>query len=217
MINDPDFVPPDPDEPIPDPPPGGATDADLGGIDVTHEYLGDGDMPFTETAGTTWARLLSYMKSFLGLYPPGRIRENVNAFTEEYYGDHTAAAWCLIYIWCMLRHVGAVAWKLAFVPWLYKIKGFRAGHSGIKAGDICAIAGFSHVGFFVTDRGSEFDLLSGNSTSGASTDAITIKRYPKSIISGYVSMTYATAPTPPPPEPPPPGADDDVVVMVIAS
>lgn len=196
---------PELDEPIPQPPPEGATDAGLDGVDVTEEYLsGESLLPLGDTSPGTWAAVYAYAHSFLGAYPPGRVRENVNTFTEKYYGDKTVAAWCLIFIWYVLSHFGKVAWKLAYVPWLFKISGFHSGSSGIKPGDICAVAGFSHVGFFVTDHGSTFDLLSGNSTSGNSSDAITIKRYSKSVISGHVSMTYAQTPPKPPPKPPVP-------------
>jgi len=193
-----DFVPLD--EPVPQPPPEGATDADLGGVDVTHEYLdADGRMLAAGAEVATWVAVLAYARSFLGTYPPGRRKENVNTFTIAFYGTASiSAAWCLIFVWYVLSHFGPTGWKLAYVPWLYKIPGASDGSSGIKAGDICAIAGYSHVGFFVADHGSEFDLLSGNSTSGTSTDAITVKRYSKTVISGHVSMTYATAPTPAP-------------------
>lgn len=204
-----DFVPPPAGEPIPEPPPAGATDAGLDGVDVTEEYLDDEGRMLAAVAG--WAVVLAYARSFLGKYPPGRRRENVNDFTLAYYGTASiAAAWCLIFVWYVLRHFGLATWKLAYVPWLDRIAGERDGHSGIKVGAICAIAGFSHVGFYVADHGSEFDLLSGNSTSGGSSDAITVKRYSKSVISGYVNVDYAAAPTPP-------SAGDDCVVMVVAS
>lgn len=195
------------DEPIPPPPPGGSTDSDLGGIDVTDEYFASDGHALTTAAGT-WAAVLAKARSYLGAYPPGRLRENVNDFTRRYYGNNTRAAWCLIFVWCMLNDFAKTAWKLAFVPWLYKIPGSHGGHAGIKPGDICAIAGYSHVGFFVADHGTTFDLLSGNSTSGSSSDAITVKRYSKSVISGYARPAYATTPAPKPP-PVPSTADED--------
>ena len=204
----PDFQSPPADEPIPQPPtPGGSTDRDLDGVDVTHEYF-DADGRALTAAASGWAAVYAYMRSYLGTYPPGRVKENVNDFTQEYYSNNTVAAWCLIFVWHVLKHFGLAAWKLAYVPWLYKIPGKHSGHSGIKVGAITAIAGYSHVGFNVADHGSEFDLLSGNSTKGSSSDAITVKRYSKSVISGYVNVEYTTAPTPPPAD------DDDVVVMV---
>lgn len=198
-VTEPEFAPPAPDEPVPEPPPESATDAGLGGVDVTHEYFGPDERVVAAAAAGTWAAVSAYARSYLGPYPPGRRRENVNDFTIEYYGTASiAAAWCLIFVWHVLKHFGLATWKLAFVPWLYKIPGEHDGDAGIKVGAICAIAGFSHVGFFVADHGSEFDLLSGNSTSGSSTDAITVKRYSKSLISGYVNVSYTTKPAPPP-------------------
>lgn len=176
------------------PPPEGATDAGLGGVDVTDEYLGSPDA-MAAIVGA-WTAVHAKMLSYLGSRPPGWLRENVNDFTQRFYGDNTKAQWCLIFVWCILNDFSKTAWKLAYVPWLDRIAGERSGHSGIKIGAICAIAGYSHVGFFVADHGTEFDLCSGNSTSGASRDAITVKRYPKTIISGYVNVDYAVTPSP---------------------
>jgi hypothetical protein len=198
---DEEFIAPDPDEPIPQPPPGGSTDRNLDGVDVTDKYFGHDGEPLAgvvAAAVAAWATVYAYARSYLGKYPPGRVKENVNDFTQEFYNDNTVAAWCLIFVWHVLRHFGLAAWKLAYVPWLYKIPGEHGGHSGIEPGAICAIAGYSHVGFYVADHGSQFDLLSGNSTSGNSSDAITVKRYSKSVISGYVNVKYPTTPTPAP-------------------
>lgn len=202
MEQDPTFVPPDPDEPQARTSAGGATDAGLGGIDVTDEYLSPDGRALTAMIGT-WAAVLAHGRSYLGTRPPGWVRENVNDFTQRFYGNNTVAAWCLIFVWCILNDFFKTAWKLAYVPWLDRIAGEHNGHSGIKPGAICAIASFSHVGFYVADHGTEFDLLSGNSTSGSSSDAITVKRYPKSVISGYVNVQYASTPPPTPPPAPP--------------
>ena len=160
---------------------------------------------------STWAEVYFKARSYLGKYPPGRTDENVNDFTREYYDNGTKAAWCLIFVWHVLRMFGLAPWKLAYVPWLYKIPTFHTGHAGIRAGDICAVAGYSHVGFFVADHDTHFDLLSGNSTSADSTDAITVKRYSKTVISGYARPAYATAA-----KPDPAPSRGDVTVMVIA-
>lgn len=202
------FVAPPRGEPIPEPPPSGSTDAELGGVDVTHEYLDAGGEMLAAGVVATWGAVLGYARSFLGKYPPGRVKENVNLFTETYYGNRTKAAWCLIFVWYVLKHFGLATWKLAYVPWLDRITGEHGGHAGIKPGAICAIAGYSHVGLYVAGHGSEFDLLSGNSTSGGSSDAITVKRYPMSVISGYVNVVYPTKPAPTPAV-----ADDDCWFM----
>ena len=214
-----DFQPPPADEPIPQPPtPGGATDAGLDGVDVTHEYLDvDGRALVADAAVATWAAVLAKARSYLGTYPPGRVKENVNTFTKAYYGNSTVAAWCFIFIWYVLNSFGAaslIGGKQAYVPWINRISGFHLGHSGVKVGAITAVNGFNHIGFCVRVGGGTFDLLSGNSTSGSSSDAITVKRYSTSYIAGYVNLKYPTdAPAPTPA----PANNDDVVVMVIAS
>lgn len=201
MEKDSQFIPVDPDEPIPTAAAGsGATDAGLGGTDVTDEYFDEeGHLLGVLATGAlgTWTAVYAKLLSYLGSKPPGWERENVNAFTRRFYGNGTKAAWCLIIIWCVLNDFFTTAWKLAYVPWLYKIAGEKNGHSGIRVGAICAISKYSHVGIFVADHPStdEFDLWSGNSFISASKqDGITIKRYKKSIISGYVNVDYATAP-----------------------
>lgn len=200
--------------PVPAVPAGGATDADLGGVEVTPEEMSAEELALIDTilAGTglpTWSQVYAKARSYLGMYPPGRQRENVNTFTIAFYGTASvAAAWCFIFIWYVLKSLGAdglIGGKQAYVPWIVRIRGCRLGSSGAVPGAICAIAGFSHIGWMVADHGSTFDLLSGNSTSGNSSDAITVKRYPKSIISGHVNLAYASKPTP---APPPPPADD---------
>jgi hypothetical protein len=194
MDTEPGFIPPDPEEPIsPTSAAGGATDAGLGGIDVTDEYFGPALESYALAVGT-WTAVYAKGLSYLGDRPPGWVRENVNDFTQRFYRNNTKAAWCLIFIWCVLNDFFTTTWKLAYVPWLDRIKGEKDGHSGIRVGAICAIAGFSHVGFYVASHGDYFDLLSGNSTKGKFTDAITVKRYHKSVISGYVNVDYATAP-----------------------
>lgn len=200
----------DPEDFIPQPPPGGSTDRDLGGVLVEDVAVDEAELiALLAGALPTWPQAYAKARSYLGTYPPGRKRENVNTFTIAYYGTTAiAAAWCFIFIWYVLRSLGAdslIGGKQAYVPWINRIKGYHSGHSGMKAGAIVAIAGFSHIGFCVADNGSTFHLLSGNSTSGGSSDAITVKSYSKSVISGYVNLAYATtAPTPAPAT-----ADDD--------
>jgi hypothetical protein len=212
------FIPPPAGEPVPHPPPAGATDAGLGGVEVPPEDMDDAERAMVDAllapAAVTWSAVLSKARSYLGAYPPARRRENVNDFTVAYYGTtSTAAAWCFIFIWYVLNSLGAaglIGGKQAYVPWMNRITGFRSGSSGMKVGAIVGIAGFSHIGFCVAVGGSTFDLLSGNSTSGGSSDAITVKRYDKAVISGHVNLAYATAPGPAPSP-----TSDDVVAMVI--
>jgi hypothetical protein len=227
---DEEFIAPDPDEPIPEPPPEGATDAGLGGVEVSPEQMDFAEqefigellgLPAAAVAGApTWGQVYTLAKAQLAAVVHGRIHENVNPFTIWYYGTSAiAAAWCFIFIsWC-LAHAAKTAnaglallgGKYAFVPWINRIGGFRSGHSGMRVGAIVAVSSFNHIGFCTAISGSTFHLLSGNSTSSSGSDAITVKSYSVSVISGYVNLAYATIPTPTPtptPTPQPAEADD---------
>jgi hypothetical protein len=187
----------------------------MDGVDVTDEYMdAEGRMKATRVTASAWTQVEAKARSFLGKYPPGRVRENVNAFTKAYYGNSTVAAWCFIFIWFVLNSLGLadlIGGKKAYVPYIVRIDGEHSGHSGVKVGAICAVNDFSHIGFCVRVGGGTFDLLSGNSTSGSSSDAITVKRYSTSYISGYVNLAYPATPSP---QPGPAADDGDVVVMV---
>lgn len=214
---DPRFEPPPAGEPIPKPPPAGATDAGLDGVDVTDEYREAAARGLlTGVAKTLWYAVEAKARSYLGTYPPGRKRENVNDFTIAYYGNRTVAAWCFIFVWYVLNSLGLaglIGGKKAYVPYIRQISGVHIGQSGVKVGAICAVNNFNHIGFCVRVGGGTFDLLSGNSTSGSSSDAITVKRYSTSYIAAYVNLKYPDVA----PEPKPASDKDDVVVMVIAS
>ena len=203
-----DFIQPDPNEPIPQSPTGGATDDNLGGVLVDLGRMSDEEAvdaasfaPATLTGTPTWARVYATAKSQIAKYAVGRIRENVNDYTQWYYGDNTAAPFCFIGISWTLAHAGSsqsaglalIGGKKAYVPYIRNIKGYHSGHSGMKVGAIVAVSSFNHIGFNVADHGSTFDLLSYNSTSGSSDDAVTVKRYSKTSASGYVNLAYAPA------------------------
>jgi hypothetical protein len=218
---DPAFIPPDPDEPIPQPPAGGgATDAGLGGVLVTDTDEIDAaierlaaalaDTAIEATAGMpgapTWAQVYKLAHSMLAKYAPGRRGENINDLTYWYYGSWAiAAAFCFIFISYVLAHalsknptaaqqnagLQLIGGKKAYVPYIRNVPGYHAGHSGMDVGAIVAVSGFNHIGFCVRVGGGTFDLLSGNSTDGSSDDAITIKRYSLSAASGYVNLRYS--------------------------
>lgn len=224
-----EFIPPPAGEPIPEPPPEGATDAGLGGVEVSpdeldaaeQEFIGELlGLPAAAVAGApTWGQVYTLARAQLASTVHGRIRENVNPFTIWYYGTSAiAAAWCFIFIsWC-LAHAAKTAnaglsllgGKYAYVPYINRISGYHSGHSGVKAGAIAAVNGFGHIGFVTSVSGSSLNLLSGNSTSGGSSDAVTVKTYPLSAINGYVQLKYATAPTPTPIPPPAPAGDPEL-------
>jgi hypothetical protein len=225
-MTDPEFIAPPAGEPIP--PPEGATDADLDGVLVEVGRMSDEEAvlaasfaPATLTGTPTWARVYAIAKSQIAKWAVGRVRENVNDYTQWYYGDNTAAAFCFIFISWVLAHAASsasaglalIGGKKAYVPYIRNIKGYHSGHSGMKAGAIVAVSSFNHIGFCTAVSGSTFNLLSGNSVSGNSDDAVTVKTYPLSAASGYVNLAYATvtpAPTPVPvPTPVPTAADED--------
>jgi hypothetical protein len=193
-------------EPIPEPV--GATDANLDGVIVDPDELDDEETDLVASlaaaapAGTpTWAQVYALAKGQIAKYAPGRVRENVNDYTQWYYGNNTAAAFCFIFIsWCLAHAASSanaglalIGGKKAYVPYIRNIKGYHSGHSGMKVGAIVAINSFNHIGFCTRVSGSSFDLLSGNSVSGNSDDAVTVKTYPLSIASGYVNLAYAPA------------------------
>jgi hypothetical protein len=220
--DDPNFIPPDPNEPIP--PPAGATDAGLGGVLVTDTDEIDtamerlavvlADVAFEQLAGMegapTWDQVYRLAKAMLAKWAPGRRGENVNDLTFWYYGTWSiAAAFCFIGISYLLAHALAkhptaaqqlaglqlIAGKKAFVPYIRQIPGYEAEHSGMRVGAIVAVGGFEHIGICVGVAGSTFLLWSCNSTDGDSDDAITIKTYPLSAANGHVNLRYSpTAP-----------------------
>lgn len=213
------FIPPDPNEPIPQPPPGGgATDKDAGGvlvidvaeIDAAIDRLAAAfaSVAVGSTSAPAWNQVYKLAKSQLAKYAPGRVRENVNDYTQWYYGNNTAAAFCFIYIsWCLAHAISRspsvaqqnaglqlIGGKKAYVPYIRNVPGYRAGHSGMKVGAIVAVSGFNHIGFCVGVGSSTFQLLSGNSVNGSSDDAITIKTYSLTSASGYVNLKYSSTP-----------------------
>lgn len=203
------FVPPDPDEQFPTPPPHSATDWGLGGVEVPIEEMDEQEREFVErltaasTTLPTWAKFVAFLKSLLSKFPPGRRRENVNDYTHWYYGNWTtAAAWCFIIISWVLDHFGMldqIGGKRAWVPDLRKVKGHVEGASGVAAGHIVAINGYSHITICTYRSGRTVHLWSGNSTTTGSTDGTTVKSYDISIISGHAPLRFApAAPAPAP-------------------
>jgi hypothetical protein len=206
---DEEFIAPPAGEPIP--PLEGATDAGLGGVIVdpadytpeeAHIMAALTGAKRAAPAGTpTWAQTLALAMAQLAHYVKGRERENVNPLTRWYYGNGTVAAWCFIFISWVLAHAAKTAalglaligGKKAYVPYINRIAGFKTGHSGMANGAIVAISKYNHIGFRTSGSGNTFRLLSGNSTDGSSSDAVTLKTYNVSVVSGHVNLTYAPA------------------------
>ena len=190
-------------EKIPTPPPEGATDANLGGVEVPLEEMGEEERAFVErlTAAAAalpmWTVFFSFLTSLVSKYPPGRKKENVNNYTFWFYKSwNIAAAWCFIIISWVLNHFGMldqIGGKRAWVPDLKKVKGHKAGASGLAAGHIVAVSGYSHIGICTYRSGSTFHMWSGNSTTTGSTDGTTVKSYSTSIASGNAPLKFAPA------------------------
>ena len=152
-------------------------------------------------AAPTGSQLIAYGMTLRGTYGPP---ENVNKFTKAYYGDHTSASWCLIFVWHCLDHFGAaglVGGKIAYVPNLKKRVG-RKWHTSrllIAKGDPVTFdfnrtGAPEHVGFFVKWLNSShtlFESLEGNTTSGSSDDAVATKTRRWSDVYGYVKPGLA--------------------------
>lgn len=197
------FIPPPAGEPIPEPPPEGATDYGLGGVEVPIEEMGDEERAFVErlsaaaAAPPAWAAFFSYLKTLLCTWAPGRRRENVNDHTHWYYNSwNIAAAWCFIIISRVLSHFGMldqIGGKRAWVPDLRKVKTHRSGAGGMGVGDLVAVNGYGHIGICTYRSGSTFHLWSGNSTKGISTDAVTVKSYSTGIVNGHAPLKFAPA------------------------
>ena len=152
-------------------------------------------------AAPTGAQLVSYGMTLRGTYGPP---ENINKFTKAYYGDHTAASWCLIFVWYCLDHFGAgglIGGKIAYVPNLKKRAGskWHTSKSLIAKGDPVTFD-FNrtnepeHIGIFVKWLNSShtmFESLEGNTTKGSSDDAVATKTRYWSDVYGYVKPGLA--------------------------
>ncbi len=149
----------------------------------------------------TGTQLVSYGMTLRGTYGPP---ENVNKFTKAYYGDHTSASWCLIFVWYCLDHFGAgglIGGKIAYVPNLKKRVGgkWHTSKSLIARGDPVTFdfnktGEPEHIGIFVKWLNSShtmFESLEGNTTKGGSDDAVAVKTRHWSDVYGYVKPGLA--------------------------
>lgn len=130
--------------------------------------------PRRAPAAPTGEQLIAYAMTLRGT-ARGRVRENVNDFTQWYYGDNTAASWCLIFVCYCLNHFGAlglVGGKIAYVPNLKSRVGskWHTDRKMIAEGDPVTFdfnhsGEPEHVGFFVRwlDSGqTTFESIEGN-------------------------------------------------------
>ena len=105
----------------------------------------------------------------------GYERENANAYTTWFYGDNTAACWCLIFVCYCLNHFGAlglIGGKIAYVP---SLKGrvrpkWHTSKSLIRKGDPVTFdfnrtGSPEHVGIFIkwlNSAKTQFQSIEGN-------------------------------------------------------
>ena len=149
----------------------------------------------------TGTQLVSYGMTLRGTYGPP---ENVNKFTKAYYGDHTSASWCLIFVWYCLDHfdaAGLIGGKIAYVPNLKKRASgkWHTSKSLIAKGDPVTFdfnktGEPEHIGIFVKWQDSahtRFTSLEGNTTSRGSDDAVALKTRHWADVYGYVKPGLA--------------------------
>jgi peptidoglycan hydrolase-like protein with peptidoglycan-binding domain len=149
----------------------------------------------------TGDQLVSYAMTLRGT-PRGKVRENVNDFTQAYYGDNTAASWCLIFIWYCLNHFGAaglIGGKIAYVPDLKKRVGSKwyTSKNSIAKGDPVTFdfnrsGEPEHVGIFVRwldDAHTTFESVEGNTGD----DVVATRTRYWSDVFGYVKPGLAPA------------------------
>lgn len=207
-----EFIPPPEGEPIPAPGPSdkGAPvlpDPPDDGTEYVDPLLAQardqGEASFRAVAATlippTGAQVLAYAQTFKGI-AKGRKKENVNQFTEWYYGNETAASFCLIFICYVFNHFGMLkaflGGKIAYCPDLKHRVGskFHTAKGSIAPGDP-VLYDFNnsnepeHVGLFVkwlNDAHTEFESYDANTTGNGSDDYIGPKTRYWSDVFGYV-------------------------------
>jgi len=207
-----EFVPPPAGETVPPPGPSDRGAPDLpdppdDGVEyvdpLAHE---EGDRRKLTAAATapTGSQVLAYARTFKGV-ADGRRRENENDFTHWYYGNSTAASFCLIFICYVFNHfdvlVTFLGGKIAYCPDVKKRVGskFHTTRSDIRPGDP-VLFDFNntnepeHVGLFVkwlNDSHTMFESFEANTTGGGSSDWIGAKTRYWSDVFGYVKPGLA--------------------------
>ena len=133
--------------------------------------------------------------------------ENINKFTEWYYGNRTSASWCYIGLSWVAAHAGTsqaaglaiMGGKHAYVPDADNDK--SRWHSTPQRGDFVALFGFEHIEVVEKVLSStQIQTIGFNTTNGSSDDAVARKIRNRSDADGYYRPAYATTPS----------GDDDV-------
>jgi hypothetical protein len=130
----------------------------------------------------TGSQVIAYAETFKGV-ARGRVKENINDFTQWYYGNNTAASFCLIGICYCLNHFGALGLlggKIAYVPSLKARVGskWHTSKSLVSEGDPVTFdfnrsGEPEHVGLFIRWANSshtEFVSFEFNTTGSGSDD-----------------------------------------------
>jgi hypothetical protein len=152
----------------------------------------------SNSAAPSWDAVYALIKQQKAKYAQGRTGENVNKYTK-WYG--MSGPFCFMFVSWILAHAGPsesaglalIGGKKAYVPYIRNIKGYHAGHSGVKVGAIAAVNDFNHIGFVTKiNSNGTFELYSGNTTYDGSDDAVWPKTYSLSYISGYVNLAYGS-------------------------
>lgn len=147
----------------------------------------------------TGQQIVSYARSLRGR-PRGKVRENVNDFTQWYYGNNTAASWCLIFVCYVFNHFNSLNLlngKVAYVPNLKNHVGskWHTAKSGIQAGDPVTFdfnrsGEPEHVGIFISwVNASTFLSVEGNTLN----DVVAVRTRRWADVFGYVKPGLATA------------------------
>lgn len=152
-------------------------------------------------ASPTGEQLIAYGMTLRGR-AKGRVAENVNDFTQWYYGDNTAASWCLIWVCYVFNHFGALGLlggKIAYVPNLRGRVGskWHTSRNLIAEGDPVTYdfnrsGEPEHVGLFVRWSNSahtEFESLEGNTLD----DEVAVRTRAWADVFGFVKPGLAPA------------------------
>ena len=152
----------------------------------------------------TGSQVIAYAETFKGI-ARGRVRENVNDFTQWYYGDNTSASFCLIGICYVFNHFDVLekflGGKIAYVPNLKGRVGskWHTSKSDIAKGDPVTFDFNNtnepeHVGLFIEWTNSahtQFKSFDFNTTGNGSDDYCGEKTRNWSDVYGYVKPGLA--------------------------
>lgn len=167
---------------------------------------------YMATATPTAKAMLAWFASQIGK-PAGYVRENVNDYTQWYYGNNTAASWCYIFMSFGFNKKGALTLihqKCAYVP---NFKGIFQPHgeyhvSNPKVGDL-VVFDFNHSGtqanpdpehIGIVEKFDDNYLWTIEGNTG--NDVVARRKRARSYCA-YASPKYATVTVDPTPDPKP--------------